>query len=370
MNFTLQLVNNKNLEKAFIDMPKSLYKHDANYIMPLDADIAFTFNINLNPAYQSGDSMQWILKNGKESVGRIAAFYNKIETTGAILGGCGFFEFINNQEAANVLFSASKEWLIAQNCTFMDGPINFGERDSFWGLMVGGFERPSYKEYYNFPYYKDLFESYGFKPEIGQTTSLITHETFNFDRFSKLASRVFANPSYTFDYIHKNNIEKYAKDFIEIYNQAWAFHDNFVPMTLEKIMVLMKQMKPILVEEMNIFVYADGKPVGFYITVLDVNQIFKHVNGKMNLIGKLKFLYYRRKVERIRGIVFGVVPKYHNLGLEIALIMKFREAILVNTQYKDNELAWIGDFNPKMLSMFASMGAQEIKKHITYRYNF
>jgi hypothetical protein len=129
-------------------------------------------------------------------------------------------------------------------------------------------------------------------------------------------------------------------------------------------------MKPILVEELNIFAYANGVPVGFYITVLDVNQVFKHVNGRMNLLGKLKFLYYKPKVTRIRGIVFGVVPKYHNLGLEIALIMKFREAMQRNPQFKDNELAWIGDFNPKMLSMFESMGAQEIKRHTTYRYNF
>lgn len=370
MNFQLHIVDTIALQKAFIELPKTLYSKDKNYIMPLDADIAFTFDKNQNPAYQTGETIQWILKNNNENIGRIAAFYNHVPTTGAILGGCGFFECIDNQEAANMLFDAAKEWLKTKNCTEMDGPINFGERDSFWGLMVGGFDRPSYKENYNFPYYKSLFENYGFKFHIGQTTSLINHETFNFERFSKLASRVFANPSYTFDYIHKNNLEKYAKDFIEIYNQAWAFHENFVPMTFEKIMVLMKQMKPILVDEMNIFAYADGKPVGFYITVLDVNQIFKHVNGKMNWLGKLKFLYYRRKVERIRGIVFGVVPKYHNLGIEIALIMKFRDAMIKNPQFKDNELAWIGDFNPKMLSMFESMGAQEIKRHITYRYNF
>jgi hypothetical protein len=110
--------------------------------------------------------------------------------------------------------------------------------------------------------------------------------------------------------------------------------------------------------------------VGFYLTVLDVNQIFKYVNGKMNLIGKLKFLYYKRFVKRIRGIVFGVVPELHNLGIEVALIMKFRENLIKNGKYEENELAWIGDFNPKMLSMFESMGANPVKRHITYRYNF
>jgi hypothetical protein len=370
VNFELITVDSHTLAEEFIRFPKKLYQRDANYIMPLDADIRQVFDPAQNPAFKLGECTRWILKSGNETVGRIAAFYTKIEKTGILTGGCGFFECIDQQEAANSLFDAAKAWLQQKNCVFMDGPINFGERDSFWGLMVGGFANPSYRENYNLPYYKALFENYGFKPEIGQTTSLISEEIFNFERFSKLASRVFANPVYTFDYIHKNNIEKYAKDFIEIYNQAWEFHENFIPMTYDKIMVLMKQMKPILVEELNVFAYANGIPVGFYITVLDVNQVFKHVNGKMNLLGKLKFLYYKPKVTRIRGIVFGVIPKYHNLGLEIALIMKFREAMQRNPQYKDNELAWIGDFNPKMLSMFESMGAQEIKKHITYRYNF
>jgi hypothetical protein len=198
---------------------------------------------------------------------------------------------------------------------------------------------------------------------------LIEKESFNFERFSKLATRVMANPAYTFDYIHKDNLEKYAKDFIEIYNQAWAFHENFVPMTMDKIMVRMKQMKPILIEKLNVFAYHDGKPVGFYINVLDVNQIFKHVNGKMNLLGKLKFLYYKGFVKRVRGIVFGVVPTHHNLGVEVDMIMHFRAA-LIQDRYNQNELAWVGDFNPKMLSMFESMGAKPIKKHITYRYNF
>lgn len=370
MNHQLIKVENAAHSREFIDFPKRLYKSDANYIMPLDKDIGEVFDRKANPAFNTGDCERWLLKSNGKTIGRIAAFYNYVAKTNVIMGACGFFECINDQAAANMLFDTAKEWLKQKQCTFMDGPVNFGERDSFWGLMVGGFQRPSYRENYNFPYYKDLFENYGFKPEIGQTTSLINEKIFNFERFSKLSSRVLSNPAYTFDHIRKNNMEKYAKDFVEIYNQAWEFHENFVPMTMDKMMLHMKQMKPILVEDLNIFAYANGVPVGFYISVMDVNQIFRHVNGKMNLLGKLKFLWYRRKVDRIRGIVFGVIPKYHNLGIELALIMKFREAIQHYPQFKDNELAWIGDFNPKMLSMFESMGAQEIKRHITYRYQF
>jgi hypothetical protein len=369
VNYQLISIDDKALEKEFIDFPKRLYKDDANYIMPLDVDIEQVFDPAFNKAFENGACKRWLLKDNGNTIGRIAAFYTKIETTGVITGACGFFESIDNFEAASQLFDVAKLWLIENKCEYMDGPVNFGDRDSFWGLMVEGFASPSYRENYNLPYYQKLFEKYGFTPEIGQTTSLIEKESFNFERFSKLATRVMNNPAYTFDYIHKDNLEKYAKDFIEIYNQAWAFHENFVPMTMDKIMVRMKQMKPILIEQLNVFAYHDGKPVGFYINVLDVNQIFKHVNGKMNLLGKLKFLYYKRFVKRVRGIVFGVIPTHHNLGIEVAMIMHFRAA-LIKDRFNQNELAWVGDFNPKMLSMFESMGAKPVKKHITYRYNF
>lgn len=370
VNYQLIEVNNKDLGNEFIAFPKRLYKDDANYIMPLDVDIEQVFDSKNNPAFETGACKRWLLKENSKTIGRIAAFYNKIPNSDLHTGACGFFECINDMEAAKVLFDTAKSWLQENGCTYMDGPVNFGDRDSFWGLMVEGFASPSYRENYNFPYYRELFEQYGFKPEIGQTTSLIEDKSFNYERFSKLAGRILSNPAYTYDYIHVNNMEKYAKDFIEIYNQAWAFHENFVPMTLEKIMLRMKQMKPILVEEVNVFVYHNGNPVAFYINVLDVNQIFKHVNGKMNWLGKLKFAYYKKSVKRIRGIVFGVIPTHHNLGIEVAMVMKFRDALLKGNQFIENELAWVGDFNPKMLSMFESMGARPIKKHITYRFQF
>ncbi|MFM6983993.1 MAG: GNAT family N-acetyltransferase [Chitinophagaceae bacterium] len=370
MNFELVKVDQPSQALQFLEFPKTLYAKDENYIMPLDVDIENVFNRNYNTAFQNGDCQRWLLIQNAKVVGRIAAFYSDVEKTQVRTGGCGFFECVNDQAAANLLFDTAKDWLKSNKCSFMDGPINFGDRDSFWGLMVGGFASPSYRENYNFPYYQQLFENYGFQFEIGQTTSLINEKHFNFERFSKLASRVMSNPAYTFEHFKLSNIEKYAEDFVTIYNKAWAFHENFVPMTKEKILIRMKEMKPIVVEELNIFAYHNGQPVGFYLTVLDVNQIFKYVNGKMNLIGKLKFLYYKRFVKRIRGIVFGVVPELHNLGIEVALIMKFRENLIKGGKYEENELAWIGDFNPKMLSMFESMGAQPIKRHITYRYNF
>ena len=202
VKYDLISVEGKALSKEFTDFPKSLYAGDKNYIMPLDVDIEQVFDPAFNKAFENGECKRWLLKDHGKTIGRIAAFYSKIENTAVITGACGFFECINSFDAASQLFDTAKHWLIENKCEYMDGPVNFGDRDSFWGLMVEGFASPSYRENYNLPYYQNLFETYGFTSEIGQTTSLIEKESFNFERFSKLATRVMANPAYTFDYIH------------------------------------------------------------------------------------------------------------------------------------------------------------------------
>jgi hypothetical protein len=286
-----------------------------------------------------------------------------------LIGGIGFFECVNDQRAAGLLFEAAFTWLRQQGIEGADGPVNFGEKDKFWGLMVQGFIKPSYQENYNPPYYQQLFENHGFVKTTEQTTSEITYDGFNFERFSKLASRVLRNPAYTFEHYRHRQLKKFASDFITIYNQAWAPRADFVPMTMERIETTLRTLKPIMMEDAIWFAYAHGEPAGFYVNVIDVNQVFRHLHGKMDLWAKLKFLWFLRfgDVNRVRGIVFGVIPKYQNLGLETGMIMKFHEVMKNHPKLRSSELAWIGDFNPKMHSLFQSMGAKTIKVHYTYR---
>ncbi|MDP3929065.1 MAG: GNAT family N-acetyltransferase [Bacteroidota bacterium] len=364
-------VNHRSSENAFIHFPKSLYKNDKEWIAPLDKDIESVFNRDKNNYYKLGDAKRWIIELNKEVVGRIAAFYKNDGTQ--IKGGIGFFECINSQEIADTLFETAKVWLQEKGCMAMDGPINFGEKDKYWGLLVQGFKNPSYQENYNPPYYQNLFENFGFKKIFEQTTSEISTTEFKFERFYKLSERVFKNPQYQYAHFNMKELPKFANDFIHIYNKAWASRPDFVPITKDKIESTLQSLKPILIEEAIWFVYANGEPAGFYVNVLDVNQIFKHLNGKLNWINKLKFMYYRHfgHINRVRGIVFGVIPEYQNLGLETGLIIKFYEAMRKSyPQFTQAELSWIGDFNPKMHSLFGALGAKTTKIHYTYQYSF
>ena len=153
-------------EAAFYKLPSSIYKNDANWIQPLTHDVQQVFDKAKNKSFKFGKIERWLLTDNNITVGRIAAFVNsKYKSKGddVPVGGMGFFECTNNQAAANMLLDTAKNWLQEQGMQAMDGPINFGERDNWWGLVTQGFHEPMYSMNYNLPYYVQLIENYGFK---------------------------------------------------------------------------------------------------------------------------------------------------------------------------------------------------------------
>jgi len=148
----LQKVEDTRSRKAFLNMASMVYKDDPNWVRHLDKDIECVFDPEQNNYFKHGDAVRWILKDDNGMIiGRIAAFYDRNNNSDNSLptGGCGFFECIDNHEAANRLFDTAKSWLQEQGIQAMDGPVNFGETDKYWGLLVDGFTQPAYKVSYN-----------------------------------------------------------------------------------------------------------------------------------------------------------------------------------------------------------------------------
>ncbi|MBC7915921.1 MAG: GNAT family N-acetyltransferase, partial [Pyrinomonadaceae bacterium] len=181
-------VNNKTAVKEFLNLPRKIYQNDPVWVCPLDTDTEKIFNPNKNHFHQHGSIIRWIAKDKSGiTVGRIAAFVNekKAYTFPEPTGGVGFFECINDTEVAIALFDTAQSWLKEKGMEAMDGPINFGENDAFWGLLIEGFTHPSYGMNYNKPYYKELFEAYGFVPSYEQITNhLEVNKPFP-ERFTK-----------------------------------------------------------------------------------------------------------------------------------------------------------------------------------------
>lgn len=368
-------VNDSQSAREFIEFPGKLYRNDTNWISPLHNDVEAVFDPKRNVFFSHGVCTRWLLKNGNgETIGRVAAFVNeeKAHKNQQPTGGVGFFECIDDQKAAFLLFDTAKQWLKQQGMEAMDGPINFGENDKFWGLLIEGFKPPSLGMNYNPPYYIDFFEAYGFKKQYDQFTNFLDATIPLPERFTRIADWVMKKPGYSFKHFDKNQFDKFAADFQEIYNNAWSDFESFTPIEMGTIKESFRQMQAIMDEKIIWFAYFNDEPIAFVLCLPDVNQILRHVNGKLNLWGKLKFLWYKNRttIDRLRIIIMGCKKKYQNHGIESALIRCLQLEVLPRNTIKGVELAWVGDFNDKMLSIHEATGAKRDKVHRTYRVIF
>jgi len=370
----IEEVTTKAQEKDFFALPQKLYANSPQWVRPINNDVETVFDKAKNPAFKEGECTRFLLKNdAKEVIGRVAVFVNektKLKNNNQPTGGMGYFECVEDEKAAFMLFDACKEWLAKRGCEAMDGSINFGSRDKFWGVLVEGFDKEAnYQQNYNFPYYQEFFENYGFQVYFNQLTFF--RKVYGLSRIVHAkANRIFSDPAYHFENIRLSSIAKYTEDFRQIYNKSFALAEGLAEMTKEEAEKIMKKMKPIIDERLITFGYHHGEPVAFGVFLPELNQIFKHVNGKLNLIGKLKFVYHRWKnsCTRVLGVAFGIAKSHHSKGLDAALsVCLERETKKTDFPYTDLELNWIGDFNPPMLKLMQNLEFTVCKKHVTYR---
>ncbi len=372
----IQKVKTQAEQKAFLEVPRVIYRNDDTWVCPFDKEINSIFDPKLNVYFEHGEASRWLLYDErKQLIGRVAAFIdrNSCEKHDQSTGGMGFFECIHKQEAANLLFDTAREWLKARGMEAMDGPVNFGETDKYWGLLVDGFTHPSYEITYNHPYYQELFETYGFQTYFKQ-------EGFHLDvteplppRFEKIAQRVVSNPEYEFKHFTWKEADLFVQDFVTVFNEAWAsFKDNFEPLEVSYTKKTLKKAKAIIDKEFLWIAYSKGKPIAIYLMYPDVNLILKHLNGRLNLPAMLKFLYLKRKktMTRARGVLMGVIPAYQSRGIEAGIILNLIRVFERKPHYTEIEFSWVGDFNPKMRKIFISVGCKSVKHYITYRYLF
>ncbi len=373
----LHLVNvsDKKTAEEFLKVPLVIYEDDLNFIRPLDKDVNDVFDPKKNKAFRFGECARWILKNEEITIGRIAAFVNKKyknKDDEQPTGGIGFFECINNQEAADTLFDVAKSWLIQRGMEAMDGPINFGERDRWWGLVVEGFKPPIYLMNYNLPYYQKLFEDYGFKNFYNQVCWHLFVQTELNDKFYEQNEKYDADPDFKAIRIKKNQLKKFAEDFSIVYNNAWAKHEGNKQLNKEVAHKMFKAMRPVMDENLIWFVYHNDEPIAFWVNLPELNQIFKHLNGRFDFFAKLKYLWLKKKgiCNNFTGIVFGVIPEYQGKGIDYYMIVEGAKVIQKKKQYDELELQWQGDFNPKILNISRNLGAKQSRMLATYRYLF
>ena len=273
-----------------------------------------------------------------------------------------------------MLFDNAKHWLLNEGVEAMDGPINFGERDKWWGLVTEGFHPPLYGMNYNLPYYLKLFEDYGFQLFYEQFCFAMKLDKPLQDKIWERHMEVAENPAFSVQNLKKNNLEKYISDFTEVYNKAWAGHGGMKQLAREQVAVIFKKMKPVMDEEIIWFAYHNNQPIGLFVNLPDLNQWFKKLDGKFGLMQKIYFLWLKQfqKNTKFNGLAFGVVPEFQGIGVDSFLIGEAYKSLQANkSNYTDYEMQWIGDFNPKMVNIATRLGDVFLsRKLITMRYLF
>lgn len=370
-------VKDRKTERDFLLVNVELFKGEPNYIRPLDKDIEEVFDPKKNKAFRFGEAIRWVLKDNQGTrIGRIAAFVNKKYRTKGDrfpVGGIGFFDCIDDQKAADLLFDTAKEWLSKKGMGAMDGPINFGERDRWWGLIVEGFQPPLYCMSYSKPYYRTLFEKYGFENFFNQVC-------YGLDPTREISAKLLArhaelkkDPHFKAMHATKKDLDKFAVDFSIVYNKAWAGHGGLKEISKDLAISMFRKMKPVMDEKVVWFTYYKEDPIAIFLNIPDLNQWFKYLNGKFDLLHKLKFLWVKwtKPNRRFTGIIFGIVPEFQGKGVDAFMINEAKFVVQAMNKYNYYELQWIGDFNPKMINVAEGLGDTYLTRRlITWRYQF
>jgi hypothetical protein len=259
----------------------------------------------------------------------------------------------------------------------MDGPINFGENDVNWGLLVEGFMQQGFGMPYSKKYYRNFFEEYGFKKYFEQYSyhCKIRDEENRIvmfpERMVKIAEWLSKRPGYSFSHFEFRDSDRYVQDLVEVYNATWSvYKEDFTPLDPVFLRETIKKVRPFIDEELIWFAYFNSKPIAFFILYPDLNQIIKYFKGRMSLFNAMRFIWFRmtHKMTRMRAVVGGVNPSYQNSGIESAIFLQLYNVFTRKRWFKELELSWVGDFNPKMIAIYEALGAKRAKVHYTYRY--
>jgi hypothetical protein len=369
-------VKTNRTKKLFNELPRILYKNDPNFACPLSKMVEDLFDLKKNTFFQHGVAIRWVLLEGNEPIGRIAAFidFEKANIFDQPTGNIGFFECVNDKEAASVLFDCARNWLEEKGMEAMDGPANLGENYMNHGLLAMGFTKQGFGMPYNPPYYFDLFNSYGFKVYYEQYTYHLDYTKPFPERFWKIAEWVAKKPQYSFKHFRWKEIDSFVHDFAKIYDGAWGKHEHYKPLDMVELKSFIKNSKLLLDEEFVWFAYADNEPIALFVMLPDFNEALRYLkNGKLTLWNFFKLMRFikQKKFTRTRIIIMGVVEKYQRSGIESAIFWQLDKNVMPKkSQYKEVELSWAGDFNPKIIALYKSTGAEHAKTHYQMRYLF
>jgi hypothetical protein len=352
---------------AFLRFPFRIYQNDRCWVPPLVKDQMAKFRPD-HPFLSHSKIALFLARKDGEIAGRIAGIidFRYVEFQGEKTGFFGFFESVPEAEVARALFSAARDWLKKNGMEKMIGPMNPSTNDEC-AVLVDGFDSsPCLMMPYNPPYYPGLVEGAGLRKSMDLYAYWLSASIFSKDRLFKIMERITGKGSrLRIRSLDMRNFQKDLQIVKEIYNQAWSKNWGFVPLTEAEIDQLAKELKPLVVPHLILFAYWGEEPVGFSVALPDYNVVLKHLNGRLGILGYLKFFYYSRKIRTLRVMLLGVKQAFRQRGVEGLMIMEtFKRGVAAG--YPQAECSWVLENNPHMQRGIERLGGKRYKTYRVY----
>jgi GNAT superfamily N-acetyltransferase len=365
-------VQTKKEWKQFHQVPFRVYKNNPYWVCPLQSDVKKIFDPSFNKYLKDGEAQAFVLlDDNNKPAGRVATFidHKRNREQGTAAGGIGYFECIDNKDMAAALLQHAENHLSSKGVNTIDGPINLGERDKFWGLLVKGYDEPPYfQENYHPEYYKAFFEDNGYRPYEQVLTLTTTMDTVPIERLSKVAARARERHPFRVEELDFKKVEKYAEDSAEVYNEAFKHSPYFQPLKGQQVMLMFESIKALLDPKMVVFAYFDDNPVAFCAFLPDLNPYLKGLKGKLNW-WRLPIFLFRLKtarVKNVKGVAFGIHPEYQGKGVFPIIADHMHNDH--NKKYYDKAImATIRGHNTRMVKTCMQLGTKIDRVHVTYR---
>ena len=366
---SITVVTTEQEKTDFIQFPYSHYSEDQYWVPPLIMEQKKLLNEDKNPFYENAEIRLFLAYRNDKPAGRIAAIidhrYNEFHDTKT--GFFGFFESIDQQSTANLMVRVATDWLRNQGMEDVLGPTNPGMMDEI-GILVDGFDKyPAILLPYHKPYYDKLLKEAGFEKAQDLLTYDVNQDGVDRERMNRAMQIVKKRlPEITIRKIRLKKIKDEIKIIREIYNAAWKNNWGFIPLTEAEFDYMASDLKMIVNDNFAHIAEVNGKPIAFSVALPDYNQILRDMDGKLFPTGWMKILWNRKKINKIRTALMGVIPEFQGKGVDALL---HREAIEngLKEDFYSSEIGWILESNVQMNRVAEKIGGTHDKTYRMYK---
>lgn len=362
---TIRPVENKKDKKAFVDFAWEVYRDDPAWVPPLKDEVHGLITPGKNPWFEHAKAKLWLAERGGKTVGRISAQVDALvqEHMGQGTGQWGFLDALD-EAAAQALIATAEDWLREQGMKTALGPVSL----SIWdepGLEIEGFaEPPTAMMGHHRPEYQGWIESAGYH----KAKDLLTYEVdiahWTDPKIDRLIAAGEKNPHIRIRMADKSKFDEEARIILNLLNEAWSDNWGYVPLTESEIAYAGKKLKPIIYNELVRIAEIDGEPVAFMLTIPDINELTKDLNGELFPFNFIKLLWrlHKPKTRRVRVPLMGVARKLHHSRmasmLAFMMIEYTRREAVAKFGVEVGEFGWILEDNKGMLSIAELPGAR------------